>query len=153
MSKTNNPQSAAPTFDIPEGFEDISTADIEGWFVTEVGNSFAGKIVGRFSFVSEYGERPVVQVRLSAPSRAVDSEGDELTLEPGQVLGVGITHGCKQLQEYANGSEVFGVVTGTKDLGKGKKLYQYRLGAKGRRIPIAKPLPIPMPTASEDIPF
>lgn len=91
------------------GARDVGTPDIQGWYKPESKSVVYGKIVGAIGISQE--ERGVVSVRsvvLIELERACDAimDKEEITMDPGQVLGLSVSAKLTELLHYVEGNGV-----------------------------------------------
>lgn len=154
----------AATKDGPEGdgWDDVGTPELEGWYKPEAGLVVQGKVVGRMKVNGQDGERHVVLVRLAKACKAQSPERgskEMITLQPDQVIGVGVRHRLRDLLLCVkNELEVWFKALGEKSLAGGKSIWEFDVKSRGGAM--AKPDPIPdsiLDTidahSNDDIPF
>ena len=141
------------------GFEDITLPELEGWYKPEKGKGFDGKIVGRIAIpdARRGGDRDVVLVRLERPCSSCSHPDDSeqiVTLQPGQVLAVGIRYKLTELLEFVEhkGSCIV-VASGKKSIGNGQTMWQFKIACKGKRAapPAPKPSERRAPSAEGEV--
>lgn len=125
----------------PDGFEDIGTPDIDGWFKPETGAIVAGQLVGMIAIEDEKKPgtvRQAVLVKLSEPcSHAVVDKEEGVTLEVGKVIAVGIRAKLAALLEYVENKGHCWIQTKhQKSLSKGRKMWEFDVRARGKKGPI-----------------
>jgi hypothetical protein len=85
--------------DMPKGFMDLSKRECDGFARPEAGLVIQGKIVGDYSYENDNGHQEVAQVELSEPCMAVVDK-ELVQLNKGQVIGVNVTPGLRELRDY-----------------------------------------------------
>ena len=100
------------TVSVPKGFTNQTRRQADGWAKVEAGLIIHGKKVGDFQRDDDGEVQRTVLLELKAPCKAVDSDKQEVTLEPGQVVGVDVKGAIRDLFNYANGTEVFLIYKG-----------------------------------------
>ncbi len=130
-------------FDAFEG-DDIGEADIDGWYDPNKGveaQTVVGKILSYLPLpdTEHGGDRPNVLITLERPCLAVKNQ-EAITLQPGQVIAVGIRVKLIDLLYYVEGRyRVFVQVTEKVKLTKGKSMWKFRMkaekGAKKGALP------------------
>lgn len=119
--------------DVPKGFEEGGTPEVDGWWNAEAGLVFTGQVVGHFTIEDKQKTRDVVTVRLSKPTLAmVDKQ--KVRLEVGQVLGVSLSYRLLPLLDYVeHKGMVWARAESKKDIGRGQSMWLYKLAFKGQK--------------------
>jgi hypothetical protein len=142
-------------FEVPEDLdlEDVSRPEIDGWWEAKEKRSFYGTMAGSFNYVSRRGQTiHVGLVRLLKPCLANVEDG-QVTLEPGQVLGVTLTYQLRDLLSYVETKgKVFATCTGKKDLGGDSSMNTYEVkGEKGKRRTPREQFRATTPATTDDV--
>ena len=151
---TNDYTSVFSRFD---AVEDISRPDIHGWYKAEKAMERKLPLVVT---VLEYTEipdslkgegetRPIIIGRLEAPMVAVLEGGEEVPLQPGQNVAIGLTYSLSVLSECVK-NKCMAMITPKEKarLSKGRTLWKYEIKVIGEREPLADAR-----VTSEDVPF
>jgi len=122
----------------PEGWEEAGLPDIDGWFKPEVGAVVTGQLVGVLDIEDEKkpGQlRRSVLVRLSEPCHhAVVEKVEDVTLEPGKVIAVGVRAKLTGLLEYVEHKGMCWIqAKSKKSLSKGRTMWEFDVRAKGKK--------------------
>lgn len=124
----------------PGGFTEESI-ELDGWYNPENSGVVHGQIVGTLTAPNMDGSRSdILLISLREPARAFQKDDTEGTiLEKGQVIAVRVTHNLKPLLAYvANNGIVWFHSNGTKPLGKGKKVWKFKVFGRGRKAPFVR---------------
>jgi hypothetical protein len=114
--------------DMPKGFMDLSKRECDGFARPEAGLVIQGKIVGDYSYENDNGHQEVAQVELSEPCMAVVDK-ELVQLNKGQVIGVNVTPGLRELRDYFDARpNVYLVCLGKQDLKGGKSMWAWKVG-------------------------
>jgi hypothetical protein len=138
-------------FGAPSNFEDVGTPDIDGWFKPEEGSKFLGQVVGRIQIENDDGKmRDVVLVKLEKPCASAVVEGEDATLDAGQVLGVGVRAKLTELLYYVEKKgRVYAKAVSKQKLKGGRTMWVFEVkGEKGKRA--NPPAPITRNSAASD---
>lgn len=125
----------------PEGFEDIGTPDIDGWFKPATGAIVTGQLVGMIAIEDEKNPgkvRQAVLVKLTEScDHAVVEKEENVTLEAGKVIAVGIRAKLTTLLEYVENKGICWIQTkNKKSLPRGRTMWEFDVRAKGKKGPI-----------------
>lgn len=146
---TSSAENANITFDLPEGFQEVSDFDeLAGFFHFSPGNSLTGKILSFHEFTDKEGEdRQRFHILLTKPGAICNvrvGEGDDTSyiqseVEEGSIIGVNGVAGLKPLIPYtdeknAGRFEVFLGIKGKVKI-KGKKKTRWDIVKAVREIP------------------
>jgi hypothetical protein len=152
-------QNTAPVEGPPEGFVKGGRPDFVGFFKPVVGGIVHGKITGLVTMQGENGPRDVVAIETVIPTKAYKKGDEEVSLEVGEVLGLGVTGALKELLTYVeNRAEVYIVFKEKVPLGRGKSYWKVEQHYKGRKAKLQRTEDLVSeaggPAADEDdIPF
>lgn len=139
-------------FEAPKDFEDVGIPDIDGWWKPTEGAKILGRVVGRTQIENDDGKmRDVVLIQLDKPCVAVMEE-EEITLQPGQCIGVGVRAKLTDLLYYVQKKgRVFVRAEGKRNLKKGRTMWLFTVkGEKNKRADPPAPITRNSATDSTD---
>lgn len=128
-------QPAPTTPDMPDGFNEGGTPDVDGWYKSEKDSVVTGTLAGHIVMKGDQGPRQVVLITLGAPCKAYEKGDDKgKMLEAGQVIGVSVSHDIREILEYVEyRGKVWLCPVEKKKLSGGKTMWKFKQGYKGRK--------------------
>lgn len=127
---------------MPKGFKRITTPEIDGWLVPEVGKVIEGKLVGLMRIDQDDGSRESVLIELTKPAAGKDANTKEVrVLEAGEIGALGLSTKLMDLKAYvASQGNVWLHCINKKSIGKGRTMWVWEGGSNGERAtpPAAK---------------
>jgi hypothetical protein len=142
MAKQNGQISTNPDVEaLISGLKDVSEPEIAGWFQPKEGAEFVGNALKVIQIDTDDGQRDVLLVKLKMPCASATRAGSEevITLEAGQVLGVGMRWGLQELLCYVEKKGlVYAKATGKMKLKGGKSKWNWviRADEKSKSAPV-----------------
>lgn len=134
-----NGESAKKDDDFFKGYEDHSAAIIDGWYTPKEGSRVSGTIEGLIKIPDEQrpGElRDVVLVKLDMACDCATKDGEEVAMEEGQILAIGVREQLKELPFYVtHKGKVRLEAVEKQKLGKGKTMWVFKIGLVGKQAP------------------
>lgn len=113
------------------GLSDVSEPEIAGWFQPADGAEFAGNAMKVIQIEDDEGQpRDVLLVKLKAACSTATMNGEVLTVEAGQILGVGLRYGLQELLCYVEKQGlVYAKATGKTKLKGGRSKWNWIIRA------------------------
>lgn len=143
MAKKNGaPVSTNPEMEaLLSGLADVSEPDIAGWFQPNEGAEFCGNAIKTIQIDDDDGNpRDVLLVKLKVACSTATMNGEVVTVEPGQVLGVGMRFGLQELLSYVEKQGlVYARALEKQKLKGGRTKWNWKISAdvKKRTAPVA----------------
>jgi hypothetical protein len=122
---------------IPEGFEEVKSANVDGYYVCRAGNTVTGRLVATYLTKTKFlnkdsahpGKKRAYKIQLTAGTTIVtsadkDSQGEELEVSEGALISIDEKGFLQKLGDVAIGRLVYIVC-----LGKEKPSKEYPQGA------------------------
>jgi hypothetical protein len=112
-SKNTTPNNG-PAFDqdeLPEGFEPLSSRQVDGWFQLEPGNKVQGFLLAKVSRPSNFNkgeDQMFVKIQITnGTTKTLDGEKKVKVLVKGEVVGLDVKGYLSALKDTEEGREVF----------------------------------------------
>jgi hypothetical protein len=137
MAKATN---AASTSNVKpkerKGFTKVGHREVDGYLNNEAGSEAVGKLVGDFTIKkSKFGPKHIALIELTEPTSAVTTGGQVVSLVAGQVVGLTITPGLRDLVDFIDSLALVAVTCkGKRTLKNGNSLWDWEVSvADGSR--------------------
>lgn len=162
MAETKTAPSKAP-IKAPEGYDNVSRPDIDGWVKPAEDTVIHGRIVGFFAFeqVVKDKDAPSGFVKRTREAVCLKVYGDDTTaykkgdktgfkLKEGQVIAMSMMHAIEPIREYvANRGQAWIHFTRKEAIGSGQTVWKANVECKGEKgIPVHARLAASSPVAA-----